>query len=177
MYLGCGVGSCIGFIIVAVRVQTWKFVRAAIISVVACAVGFASNAIWPPVEDVNQNTGSRSSTDLDATSTSTWIIMVIWIGLIVYGHVLNRDYEEFLHAEDDENYLRWQSTKAQAQAFYAPPTGVGASAPPYVAPPAPSSSAPSAPPVDHLRFQADEYLATQTPGNAPGMAPPNTPAV
>lgn len=175
VYLGAGLVSCVGFIIVAVKVQKPKFVRAAVVSVVACVVGFASYAIWPPIEEVSQNTSSESSTDLGTFSTSTWIIMGIWIGLIVYGHILDRDYKKFLRDEDDENNLRWHSTRAQAQAFYAPQTGGGASAPPYVPPPAPHPRAPSAPPVDHLSFQADKYLANQPPGNAPASTPPNAP--
>lgn len=167
--------SCVGFIIVAVKVQTPKFVRAAVVSVVAFVVGLASYVIWPPIEEVSQNTSSESSTDLGTVSTSTWIIMGIWIGLVVYGHILDRDYKKFLRAEDDENNLRWHSTRAQAQAFYAPRTGGGASAPPYVAPPAPGPRAPSAPSVEHLSVQADKYLATQPPKNAPASAPPNAP--
>ncbi len=177
MYLGVGMVSCIGFIIVAVKVQKRKFVRAAVVSFVACIVGLVSYGIWPPVEEASQNTSSESNTNLGTVSTSTWIIMGIWIGLIVYGHILDRDYKKFLRDEDDENNLRWHSTRAQAQAFYTPQTGGGASAPPYAAPPAPGPSAPSAPPVDDLSVQADKYLATQPSGNAPASAPPNTPPI
>ena len=177
VYLGAGLVSCIGFIIVAVKVQKRKFVRAAAVSVVACIVSFVSYEIWPPVEEASRTTSSESSTDVATFTNSIWIITGIWIGLIVYGHILDRDYKKFLRDEDDENNLRWHSTRAQAQAFYAPRAGAGASAPPYVAPPGPSPSAPSAQPFDHLSFQADKYLATQPPGNAPASAPPNTTAV
>jgi hypothetical protein len=177
VYLGAGMVSCIGFIIVAVKVQKQKFVWAAVVSFVACAVGFVSYAIWPPVEQVSQNTSSELSTDLGTVSTSIWIIMGIWIGLIVYGHVLDRDYKKFLRNEDDENNLRWLSTRAQTQALYAPPTAGGAPAPLYVPPPARHLRAPLAPPVDPLGAEADRYLATQPSGNAPGSAPPNAPVV
>jgi hypothetical protein len=177
VYLGAGTASCIGFIIVAVKVHNRKFVRAAVVSVVACIVGLVSYEIWPPVEEISQNTSSESSTDLGTFSTSIWIIMGIWLGLIVYGHVLDRDYKKFLRDEDDANNLRWRSTRAQTQAFYARPTAGGAPAHLYVPPPAPYSRAPSAPPVDPLGAEADRYLATQPSGNAPGLAPPNAPVV
>jgi hypothetical protein len=177
VYLGCGMGSCIGFIIVAVKVQNRKFVRAAVVSVVSCIVGFVSYEIWPPVEEASQTTRSGSSTDVATFTNSMWIITAIWIGLIVYGHILDRDYKKFLRAQDDENNLRWHATRAQARALYEPGAGGFATAPRYVVPaPAPTPPPrPAVPSVDRLIAQADEFLTTQPPGNLPGPMPPNVP--
>lgn len=177
VYLGAGLVSCIGFIIVAVKVPKRKFVRGAAVSFVACVVGFVSYEIWPPVEEASQTTRPGTSTDVATFTNSMWIITAIWIGLIVYGHILDRDYKKFLRAQDDENNLHWHATRAQARAFYGPGAGGFASAPPYVAPaqaPQPPPQ-PAVPSVDHLIAQADKYLATQPPENLPGPMPPNVP--
>lgn len=172
VYLGAGLMSCIGFIVVAVKVRNRRFVRAAVVSVIACIMSFVIYDLWPP-DEVKPSAGVESSTDATATfSNGMWIVTGIWIWLIVYGHVLNHDYKKFLGVKDDEERLRWHSTRDQAQARYAPPTGAGASAPPHVVPSA-TAPEPSAPSIDHLIVQADQYLTTQPPGNEPRPMPPN----
>lgn len=175
VYLGFGIVSFIGFLIVAVKVQNRRFVRAAVISFVACAASFAAREIWPLAPDVSQNVTSEQSADLGSTSISTWIIMGIWIGLIVYGHVLNRDYKKFLRDEDHENLLRWHSNRAQTQAFTAPYPSGFAPQPHYQSAPNADPGASSTPQADPLRAEADRFLAVQPLGNAPTQAPPNIP--
>lgn len=174
---GFGFLSCVGFLIAASKVQNQKFRRASVIAVVGCAISVGSYVIWPPVVEPGASTGSEASSDSLAGTNGVWIVMAVWIGLGVYGLILDGDYKKFLRAEDDENTLRWHSTRAQARAFYDPATGGVASAPAYVAPassPTPPPQ-PAAAPVDHLIAQADEYLKTQPPANLPGPMPPNVP--
>ncbi len=64
VYLGWGTVSFIGLVIVAVKVQKLKFKRAAVISVVACGVGFASYVIWPPAEESACENKSETNRDL-----------------------------------------------------------------------------------------------------------------
>lgn len=173
VYLGCGMLSCIGFTIVAVKVQNRKFVRAAVVSVVVCVVAFAAYGNWPPAEEANQKTNPDASGDLSAFNGG-WVVVALWIFLIIYGLVLNQDYKEFLRDKDYQDNLRWHSGKAQALAFYPQPTPAGVTAPPYGPSSAPGHGAPSARPVD-VRVEADRYFATQPPGNAPAAVPPNAP--
>ena len=174
VYLGAGTASCIGFIIVAGKVKSRKFVRAAAVSVVVCGIAFAAYGIWPPAEDVSPNADPNASVDL-STLNGDWVVLAVWIGLIVYGHVLNQGYKEFLRSKDDQDDRRWHSGKAQAPAFYPHPAPPGMAAPPYAPPSAPGYGAPSARPVDVPRVEADRYFATQPPGNAPAAVPPNAP--
>jgi hypothetical protein len=174
VYLGWGMFSWVGFTIVAVKVQTRRFVRAAVVSFVLCVTALAAAVIWPSAEELNENTNPDATGDL-STLNGGWVVVAVWIGLIVYGHVLNRDYKEFLCDKDDQDYRRWHSAQAQARAFYAPQAPAGVTAPPYGSSPAPGAHAPSAPPVDVLGVEADRFFATQPPGNAPPTVPPNAP--
>lgn len=181
VYLGLGAVSCIGFVIVAVKVQRRKFTWAAVISVVACGASFASYIVWPPAEESARENKSETDWDLGSISVSGWIFLAVWFGLILYGHVLNRDYKKFLRDEDDENILRWHSNRARTQAVYAPRTAGAGPPPPQMPPPHdtqpadPPPSARSAPTVDPLAAEADRFLAAQPPGNVPASTPPNAP--
>ena len=175
VWLGMGLLSFIGFVVVALRVQNQKFRRAAVIASVSCAIAIGAYLIWPPVEATSESTSAEASSDSLAGTNGIWVVMAVWVGLIAYGHYLDRDYKKFLRAEDEQIELQWHANRAQVRAFYE--SGGVPSAPGYGAsvraptPPRP----PVAPPVDHLIEQANQYLATQPPGNRPGPLPPNVP--
>ena len=177
VFLGFGTVSCVGFIIVAIKVHNRKFVHAAMISVVAAAVCIGTVSIWPPVDEVSRTTRSDTSTEVGNASISGWIIMAIWAGLILYGLILNQDYKKFLREQDDEDTRRRKSSEARAPVFYHRPATPGTATSSYPPPPpsAPVNNAPSAPPVDVSRIEADRYFATQPAGNPPAADPPNAP--
>ncbi len=152
VYLGWGMFSWVGFTIVALKVQTRRFVSAAVVSFVLCVTALAAAVIWPPAEELNENTNPDASGD-PSTLNGGWVVLAVWIGLVVYGHFLNQDYKEFLRDKDDQDDRRWHSGKTQA----------------------PGYGAPSARPVDVPRVEADRYFAAQPPGNAPPTVPPNAP--
>jgi hypothetical protein len=179
VWLGMGLLSFIAFVVVALRVQRGKFRRkfrrAAVIASVSCAISIGAYVIWPPVETTSKSTGTDASSDSLAGTNGVWVVMAVWVGLIAYGHYLDRDYRKFLRAEDEQTLLQWHANRAQVRAFYEPGgvpsvAAYGASLPTPTPPPTPV-----APPVNHLIEQADKYLATQPPGNRPGPLPPNAP--
>jgi hypothetical protein len=177
--LGFGSASFIGFLIVAWKVRTPKFVRAAVVAFVGCGAGVASYAIWPPTVVPGPNASSEVSDEVITSANSLWIVGSIWIGLIAYGLYLDGDFKKFLRAQDDANNLHWHETRAQARNSYKPGAGGFSTASPYGAPaPAPAPTPPPQPPVrsvDHLIAEADQYLTTQPHGNLPGPMPPNVP--
>lgn len=172
VYLGAGILSCIGFIIVAVKVRRRRFVTAAVISVVACTVSFASRQIWPLPPEVGQTVAAGQGADSGGGNVSTTIITVIWIGLIVYGHVLNRDYKRFLRDQDNR---RWRS--GGAQSHNDPHTSVrGAPHVHYQPAPTADSSASSTLRGGPPAIDVDRFLDLQPPGNEPARVPPNIPS-
>ena len=173
-WLGMGLLSFVGFVVVALRVQNRKFRRAAVIATVSCAIAFVAYLIWPPVvETTSESTAADESSDSLAGTNGLWVAMAVWVALIAYGYYLDRDYKKFLRAEDEQITLQWHANRAQVQAFYTP--GGVPSAPAYGASVATPTPTTVAPPVDHLIEQADRYLATQPQGNRPGPLPPNVP--
>lgn len=172
VWLGAGFLSFIGFVVVAFRVQNQKFRRAAMIATVSCALAWGVYLIWPPVDTTGQSAGDANSDSLAGTNGG-WVVMAVWVGLIAYGHFLNRDYRRFLKAEDERTMLKWHGSRAHVRALYQ--SGGVPSGPPTGAPiPAPTA-APATPRVDRLIEQADRYLASQPLGNRPGPMPPNAP--
>ncbi|QIG44478.1 hypothetical protein G5V58_18325 [Nocardioides anomalus] len=99
--------SFIGFLYVAIRVQTRKFWIAAAIA------GVASAAVWVVLTvsgDVSET--SNGETAGSSESTSNWgggLALAVWAALLVYAIVLNRDY------------LRWRAARTEAHAWYNQP--------------------------------------------------------
>jgi hypothetical protein len=103
--LGLGLLSFVGFVYVALRVRNRRFW-------VACAVGCIGSVL------------SWISND---------IAIIVWIGLIVYGFVLNRDY------------LRWRASRTSADAWYNQPS-VASPQSLAASPPKPENRIPVQPP-------------------------------
>ncbi|KRA37930.1 MULTISPECIES: hypothetical protein [unclassified Nocardioides] len=177
VYLGCGMMSFIGFVVVAVKVQNRKFAIGAGVSIVACLSGFAAYQLFPSDVTTSTNASTETSGDLSSHGAGVWIIMAIWIGLIVYGHVLDHDYKKFLRNEEDEKSLRWHSARAREHAIYAPVPAQSERALPHPSPQAPNVHTPTNPQIGALDAEVDRYLATQPLGNPPTAAPPNDHAV
>lgn len=180
VYLGVGLLSWVGFLIVAVKMQNRRFTRAAVIAFMAAVACVVADQVWRSAEDV----GATASPQDAATSTiGTWIVWVIWAGLIVYGHVLNREYKEFLRNEDAEEASRWQSATAPVPPPYVSSTFTTAQAPPEVFPqPTPNFASNSQPPppsssqVDMISMEVDRFLGIEPPGNEPVCVRPSMPA-
>lgn len=172
--MGCGLLSFIPFVVVAVRVQNRKFRRAAVIASVSCAISFGAYVIWPPVETSGESHSADASSASLSGTNGVWVVMGVWLWLIAYGYYVDRDYRQFLRAEDDQTLLKWHANRAQVRAFYEP--GGAPTAAAYAAMgPTPAPPTHVATPIEHLIKQADEYLATQPPANRPGPIPPNAP--
>lgn len=102
--LGCGMLSFVGFVYVAIRVQTRKFWAAAAISSAGSAAIWVAMALSGDLSETGE-----SSTD----TTSDWsagLAVAVWVALLVYGFVLNRDY------------LRWRAGLTESSAWYNQPT-------------------------------------------------------
>lgn len=124
--LGFGMLSFVGFLYVALRTRTRKFWTACVIACLASAFVWVGNAVW------NERTSEGHG------SWGGGITFAVWVGLIIYGFILNRDY------------LRWRAARSAANAWYNQPTGPNAHgqhasvpvtsglAPAPIAPPAPA---------------------------------------
>lgn len=84
---GLGMFSFVGFVYVALRVRSRRFWVACVVACVGSALVWALPSDW-----------------------SGGIILAVWIGLIVYGFVLNRDY------------LRWRAGRTRVDAWYNQPS-------------------------------------------------------
>ncbi|WP_160292480.1 helix-hairpin-helix domain-containing protein [Arthrobacter sp. SPG23] len=90
--LGFGVFSFVGFLYVALRVRNRKFWIACIVACLGATVMVIANSIW--------NTRNGSS------SAGGAVTMIVYVGLVVFAIVLNRDY------------LRWRANRTEANAWY-----------------------------------------------------------
>jgi uncharacterized membrane protein YsdA (DUF1294 family) len=90
--LGMGFFSFVGFLYVALRVRKRKFWIACAIACLGSALVAISTSIW------NERNGN--------SSTGGGVIMAVWVGLVVFAMVLNRDY------------LRWRASRTEANAWY-----------------------------------------------------------
>lgn len=125
--LGCGMLSFVGFLYVAIRVQTKKFWIAATVGCVGSAAVWIIMALAGDLEEPSQAAGTA-----DGASTTSdlgvGVAMAAWAGLLVYAVVLNRDY------------LRWRAAGSESNAWYNQPVGTAARTNvAYVAPPSPPS--------------------------------------
>lgn len=113
---GLGMLSFVGFVYVALRVQSRKFWVACIIACLGSALLWAT-------------TGTTESTSDGESSSNGGVILGVWVGLIVYGFVLNRDY------------LRWRANRTPADAWYNQPSVANAQGQ-QVSPPKPENPIP-----------------------------------
>lgn len=178
VYLGAGLLSWVGFVIVAVKMQNRRFTRAAVIAILGAAASAVADRIWRSADDVGAKAGPQGATE---TTVGTWIVLAIWAGLIVYGHVLNREYKEFLRKEDAAEISRWRAATAPVPPPYISPTFITQGPPDTFPQPAPNfASNPHPPPpsssqVDMLSMEVDRFFAIEPPGNEPARVRPGTP--
>src|SRR5688500_8345646 len=77
VYLGVGTLSWIGFVVVATKVRTRKFVSAAVVSTFLSGIAFAAYEIWPPADDVLQETDPEANVDLSSYN-GIWVVAALW---------------------------------------------------------------------------------------------------
>lgn len=128
--LGIGMFSFVGFVYVALRVRSRKFW-------IACVIGCLGSALaWITAD----------------------IALIVWIGLIVYGFVINRDY------------LRWRANRTPADAWYNQPSVANPQSP-AASPPKPENRIP----VQAARPAVQGALGVNSAGYyAPPVVPPAT---
>ncbi|WP_299444939.1 helix-hairpin-helix domain-containing protein [uncultured Phycicoccus sp.] len=148
--------SFVGFVYVAIRVQTKKFWIAATVGCVGSAAVWIIMALAGDLQESSQAAGTA-----DGTSTTSdlgaGVAVAVWAGLLVYAVVLNRDY------------LRWRAGRSESNAWYNQPVGNAAGTNvAYVAPP---SQAP-----DFLGIDQNDYFATPAQPKAQPPSAPKPPA-
>jgi hypothetical protein len=162
--LGCGFFSFVGFLYCAVRIRSAKWWKIAAVTGALTAVAYLLMGLFSESEDSTSNAAGP------ADDLAVAYVMALWIGLIIYGLVVNRDY------------LRWRAGDTTANAWYNQP--VSAAPPARVAPPPLRSSAPPPPPpppapvlgVDTSRYYAPPKPTPESPP-APSqqVSPPTGP--
>jgi DNA uptake protein ComE-like DNA-binding protein len=154
VFLGFGFLGCVGFLIVAFRVQSKKFWTAATVASIGSAACWVAMTLSGETSDTA--TSAAASKTTDSTSGGGWgagVTMAIWAAQIVYAILINREY------------LRWKADNRNE--WYNQPVS-GPVATNYVAAPPPTQpTAPQAAPF--LGVDTREYFA-----NAP--APQRSPA-
>lgn len=163
VFLGFGLLGCVGFLIIAFRVQSRKFWTAATVASIGSAACWLTMALSGETGDSAATTAASKSSD--TASGGGWgagVTMAIWVAQIGYAILLNRDYLRW--KADNRNEWYNQPVNGQTASNFAaapPPTqatspgaapflGVDtsayfASAPAPQAPPAPASSPQPAP--------------------------------
>lgn len=148
--LGFGMLSFVGFLYVAIRVQTKKFWVAAAVGSTGSAVVWIVMALSGDLDETS-GTGTTAATNSTDT-TSDWgggVALAVWAALLVYAVVLNRDY------------LRWRAGLTESKAWYnqhTPNTASGYGQ-------APAVGQPHVSPPGFLGVnQSDYYAASPAPG-------------
>jgi len=169
--LGVGILSFIGFIVIAFRIQTRRFVVAAVVALAAGAAAFAAAELDPTFNAAD--TASSDATGVGDLGIGFWVIVAIWIGLVVYALVLLPEVKRFLESEDAAAQARWNATRTYSQGFRPNSVSQPRVVPPPYVPPAASTPTPSPANEGSLAVGADRYLAAGPRGNIPPPHPPN----
>ena len=109
--LGCGMLSFVGFLYVAIRVQTRKFWIAATIGCVGSAAVWIVMALTGDLEESSDAAGKAAESTSSTSDLGAGVALAVWAALLVYAFVLNRDY------------LRWRAGLFESQAWYNQPAG------------------------------------------------------
>ena len=171
--LGLGIASFVGFIILAFKIQTRKFVVAAVVAIAASAAAFAAVELDPTFDTATSD--SSDTTGVSDVGFGFWVVVAIWAGLVVYALFLLPEVKRFLESEDAAAYARWNTTRGHAQGYYSQPVSKPRVVPPPYVPPVASPAPPSATREDSLAAETDRYLAIGPSGNTPRPTPPNVP--
>jgi hypothetical protein len=167
--LGFGMVSCVGFVIAAFKIQTRRFVVAAVVAVVGSTAALGAAELDPSFNTTSTDTSE--TTNVSDLGFGFWVVVVVWAALVIYALILQPEVTRFLEAEDAAAYARWNAARAQAHVVYTQPV---VAAPPHAPPSAPSPRS-AAPQEDVLGAETDRYLAAGPGGNTPSPAPPNAP--
>lgn len=152
---GMGLLSFVGFLYCAMRVRTYRWwIRAAVTSALT-AVGWVLMTLF--VESTEDATGSIINVDRPgpADDLATGFVVALWISMVIYGLVINREY------------LRWRAGQVESGEWYHQPGEGPLSAMPAPAktihPPTSTSHAPL------LDVDTGSYYApaTPTPSDSP----------
>lgn len=151
VFLGFGLLGCVGFLIVAFRVQSRKFWTAAAIASIGSAVCALVAALAEPTDGAATTTTASADAGSDLVGG---VAIAVWVAQIIYALVLNRDY------------LRWKADSGNE--WFNQPVGGQAAANFASAPPPVQPAAPQAAPF--LGVDTSAYFA-----NAPAPQPPAAP--
>lgn len=113
--LGVGVFSFIGFLYCALRIRNAKWWRIAGVTAVLSAIAWVLMSLFSEPQQGSKPSGPGSG-------LASGYMFALWIGLIIYGVIVNRDY------------LRWRAGQSESNAWYNQPAGtnpaVGLAPPP-----------------------------------------------
>ncbi|GAA1980074.1 hypothetical protein GCM10009817_20940 [Terrabacter lapilli] len=153
--LGFGVFSFIGFLYCAIRIRNAKWWRIAGVTAVLSAIAIVLMSLFSEGEKGAKAAGPGS--DL-----AVGYMLALWVGLIIYGITVNRDY------------LRWRAGQTKANAWYNQPAASGVDAR-LAPPPAATTQAPS-PSVRRetaypFNVDGQEHYTPQPTISSPPLAP------
>ena len=146
--LGIGFFSFIGFLYCAVRVQSPKWWK------IAAGTGALTAVGWLLMSLFSESEGGGSD-------AAVGYILALWIGLIIYGFVVNRDYLRWRAGQDESTAWYNQTSGGTGMTKLAPAPAQAPAPQAGVQPPTPSQ------PTGILGVDNREYFAPQQPAPAP----------
>jgi hypothetical protein len=158
VFLGFGFLGCVGFLIVAFRVQNRRFWTTATVASIGSAACWVAMTLSGETSDTA--TSAAASKTTDSTSGGGWgagVTMAIWAAQIIYAILINREY------------LRWKADNRNE--WYNQPLG-GQVATDFVAAPPPTRP-PASQAAPFLGVDTSEYFAN-APAPQRSPAPPQT---
>lgn len=154
LFLGFGILSFIGFLYCAIRVRSKKWWRIAAITGALSAVGWLLMGLFAETEEGQESTNAPGPWD----DIAVGYIIVLWIGLMVYGFVANRDY------------LRWRASSTGASAWYNQSAGAASATNLAPAPTEPVAYSAPVAPTPLLDVDSSPYFAPTAPSVPPAAA-------
>jgi hypothetical protein len=99
LFLGCGFLSFVGFLYCAIRVRTKKWWKIAAITGALSALGWLLMSLF---SETSEDSGS-SDVPGPWDDIAVGYVLALWVGLIIYGFVVNRDYLRWRAGETGSN--------------------------------------------------------------------------
>ena len=100
--LGFGLFSFIGFLYCAIRIRNAKWWRIAGVTAILSAIGWVLMSLFSESQPGVEQTGP-------GRDLASGYMLALWVGMIIYGVIVNRDY------------LRWRASQTESNAWYNQP--------------------------------------------------------